>query len=104
MERKSGDDWVSACRDVVVAGVRGAGRGRKTWRERVKDDMDELGLDPEWVRICGGSSYRKKRLTLAECGKCGRLKKNDDDDVAVDRSGIIIIILILSNFFISRSL
>ena len=30
VERKSEDDWVSACRNVVVAGVRGAGRGRKT--------------------------------------------------------------------------
>ena len=27
--RKSEDDWVSACRNVVVAGVRPAGRGRK---------------------------------------------------------------------------
>ena len=27
VERKSGDDWVSACRNVVVAGVRCAGRG-----------------------------------------------------------------------------
>ena len=37
MERKSGDDWMSARRNVVVAGVRCAGRGRKTWRECVKD-------------------------------------------------------------------
>ena len=49
VEHKSGDDWVSACRHVVVAGVRCAGRGRKTWRECVKDDMEELGLHPEWV-------------------------------------------------------
>ena len=26
VKRKSGDDWVSACRNVVVAGVRCAGR------------------------------------------------------------------------------
>ena len=44
VERKNGDDWVQACRNVVVAGARYAGRGRKTWREFVKDDMDELGL------------------------------------------------------------
>ena len=71
MERKSGDDWVSACRNVVVAGVRCVGRGRKTWRECVRDDMEELGLHPEWVvfRICGGTSYREKRLTLAERGR-----------------------------------
>ena len=30
VERKSGEDWMSACRIVVVAGVRCAGRGRKT--------------------------------------------------------------------------
>ena len=47
MEHKSGDDWVSACRNVVVAGVRCAGRDRKTWRECVKDDTDELGWHPE---------------------------------------------------------
>ena len=29
MERKSGDDWVSVCRNLVVAGVRCAGRGRR---------------------------------------------------------------------------
>ena len=49
VERKNGDDWASACRNVMVAGVRCAGRGRKTWRECVKDDMDELGLHSEWV-------------------------------------------------------
>ena len=32
---------VSACRNVVMAGVRCASRGRKTWRECVKNDMDE---------------------------------------------------------------
>ena len=39
---------MSACRNVVVAGVRCAGsRGRKTWYECVKDDMEELGLHAE---------------------------------------------------------
>ena len=47
VERKSGDDWVSACRNVVVAGVRCAGRGKKTWYECVKDDMKALGL--QWA-------------------------------------------------------
>ena len=49
MERKNGDDWMSAGRNVVVTGVICADRGRKTWRECVKDDMDELGLHSEWV-------------------------------------------------------
>ena len=34
---------------VVVAGVRYAGRGRKTWYECVNDDMKALGLHPEWA-------------------------------------------------------
>ena len=42
---------MSACRNVVVAGVRSAGWGRKTWRECVKDDMEELGLHTEWVAL-----------------------------------------------------
>ena len=49
VERKSEDDWVSACRNVVVAGVRCAGRGRKTWYQYVKDDMKALSLHPEWA-------------------------------------------------------
>ena len=32
VERKNGDDWISACRNVVVAGVRCVDRGRKTWK------------------------------------------------------------------------
>ena len=49
VEYKNGDDWVLACRNVVVAGVTCVGRGRKTWRECVKEDTDELGLHPEWA-------------------------------------------------------
>ena len=49
MERKSGDDWVSACRKVVVAGVKCKGGGRKTWGKCVEDDMEELGMHSEWT-------------------------------------------------------
>ena len=49
VERKSRVDWVSACRNMVVAGVRCAGKGRKIWKECAKDDMKELGSHPEWV-------------------------------------------------------
>ena len=39
LERKSGDDWVSACRNVEVVRRRvGTGAGRL--RECVKDDME----------------------------------------------------------------
>ena len=49
VERKNGDDWVSTCRNVVVGGVRCAGKESKTWYECVKDDMRELGLHAEWA-------------------------------------------------------
>ena len=43
----------------------------------MKDDMEELGLHPEWV-VCSGmfgeTSYREKRLTLTERGRNGRFK------------------------------
>ena len=65
---------MSACRDVVVAGVRCAGRGRKIWRECVKDVMDELSLHYEWVefRDMWRSLISGKRLTPAERGRNGR--------------------------------
>ena len=73
VEHKRGDDWVSACRNVVVAGVRCVDRGRKTWRECVKD---ELGLHSEWVvfRDMWKPHMGKKRLTQAEHGRNGRFK------------------------------
>ena len=48
LERKSVDDWVSACRKVEVAGMRCKGRNRKTWKECVDDDMKMLELHSEW--------------------------------------------------------
>ena len=47
------DDWVLACINIEVAGVRSLrcrGRYRKTWKECVKDDMKVLGLQPEYGR------------------------------------------------------
>ena len=35
VERKGAEEWVSKCRDLVVAGNRDRGRGRKTWMECV---------------------------------------------------------------------
>ena len=46
LERKSVDDWVSACRGLVVERARGRGRSRKTWEQCVRDDMKLLGLHP----------------------------------------------------------
>ena len=43
LEHKGVDYWMLTCRNVVqVTRVRCVGRGRKTWRECVKDDMKLL--------------------------------------------------------------
>ena len=47
VERKDADDWVSACRKSEVTGERGRGKGRKTWKECVADDMRKLMLKQE---------------------------------------------------------
>ena len=67
LERKSVDDWVSSCRRLVVEGARGQGRGRKTWEQCVKDDMELLGLHSEWAifRDVWRELIWGKRLTLA---------------------------------------
>jgi hypothetical protein len=44
VERKSRDDWVRRCRDLVVEGARKMGRGKKTWQECVNEDMKQMGL------------------------------------------------------------
>ena len=36
VERKEVNDWVSACRNFEVAGSRGKGRPRMTWRARLE--------------------------------------------------------------------
>ena len=43
VERKEPDDWVSACRSMVVESVKGRGRGR-TWRQCVDEEMAKLNL------------------------------------------------------------
>ena len=47
VERKGTLDWVSACRNIEVDGKRGRGRGRKTWKDCVTDDMKKLMLTQE---------------------------------------------------------
>ena len=49
LERKSPDDWVSACRDLQVDGVKRKGRSRKPWGECVRNDMVSLGLKRDWA-------------------------------------------------------
>jgi len=67
VERKEASDWVSACRNMVVTGKRGKGRGRKTWKECVADDMSKLKLKREDAqdRAVWRSSILENRPTRA---------------------------------------
>ena len=47
VQRKEVDYRVSACRNLEVAGSRGMGRLRMTWRARLDGDMKDMGLRPE---------------------------------------------------------
>jgi len=66
VERKSHDDWVSACRDLEVEGVKRKGRSRKSWGECVRNDLTSLGLKRDWALdrarwrgcICGNRPTR----------------------------------------------
>ena len=52
LECKDVDDWVSACRNVVMAGVRCmAGAGRLGVGECFRVEMKLLGLRPELVVV-----------------------------------------------------
>ena len=42
VERKEVDDWVSAFRNLEVAGSRGRGRPKMTWRARLDGDMKDI--------------------------------------------------------------
>ena len=47
LECKSGNDWVSACRNMEVVEKSRGGARRLGWC--LNEDMEELGLQPEWA-------------------------------------------------------
>ena len=54
MEHKDTDDWVLVYGNIAVAGERGRGRGRKTWKECVADDMKKKMRK---IALCGEVSF-----------------------------------------------
>ena len=54
------------------------GQGRKTWRECVKEDTDELGLHPEWAVFRGHpfmtSTPRGRGNEMDSCGRGGNVQ------------------------------
>ncbi len=66
VERKDVDDWVSACRNLEVAGSRGRDRPKMTWRAGLDEDMKDRGLRWRWTMkwrsgIMGRTSDLHKR-------------------------------------------
>jgi len=62
VEQKEKDDWVSACRNLEVAGSRDRGRPKMAWRARLDGDMKDMGLRP-------GMAMDRK---MWRCGIMGR--------------------------------
>jgi len=50
LERMDGEEWVTSCRKIEVEGKVGRGRGRKTWRECVNEDMRKRSMKPEMAQ------------------------------------------------------
>ena len=71
VEWKNADDWVSACRKLEVEGERGRGRGRKSWKECVANDMRKLKLKQEDAqdRVYCASGILGDRPTRASAEK-----------------------------------
>ena len=67
VERKDKEDWVSACRYLVVEGTRPRGRGKKKWSECNDEDLRSLGLNRKDAqdRVFWKSCTSGNRLTRA---------------------------------------
>jgi len=71
VERKDKEDWVSACRYLVVEGTRPRGRGKKKWSECNDEDLRSLGLNRKDAqdRVFWKSCTSGNRLTRARMEK-----------------------------------
>ena len=75
LERKGVDDWVSACRNVVVAVVRCVGRGRKNGG--VCERWHEVAWVAAWMGSVQGCMERQR---LHSWGKCLTLAWHGTDE------------------------
>jgi hypothetical protein len=71
VERKSTEDWVKVCRDLLVGGARSKDRGKKTWQECANEDMKQIGIrkyDAQDRTVWRGGVF-ERRLTSASTEK-----------------------------------
>ena len=61
VERKEVHDWVSACWNLEVAGSRGRGRPRMTWRAWLDGDMKDMDREKWRCGIMGRAPDPHKR-------------------------------------------
>jgi len=57
VERKSDDDWIMKCQQLMVEGKAGRGRGRKTRMECVRRDMRELRMSVDDGQAWNGNIF-----------------------------------------------
>ena len=85
VERKEVDDRVSACRNLEVAGNRGRGRPRMTWRARLDGDMKDMGLRP------GMAMDREKW----RCGIMGRTSDPLSAEIMDVKRVIVVVVVVV---------
>ena len=62
VERMDNDNWISKCRNLVVAGVSGRGRPNKTWHQVILGDMRELRIEKDLAQDCSAWRRAIKKL------------------------------------------
>jgi len=75
MFRKNDNDWVKKCVTLEAEGARQRGRSRRTWKEVVDKDMDDLHIKPsdavdhtKWRRMIRGNWSERISDSDAEIG------------------------------------
>ena len=74
---------MSACRNFEVAGSRGRGRPRVTWRARLDGDMKDMGLRP-------GMAMNREKWSLASWGE--RLTRISAEIMDVKRVVVVVVV------------
>jgi len=91
VDRKPREEWVKMCRDLVVVGAQGKGKGKKTWQECVNADIKQMRLKKCDARDCTiwRNGVSGKRLTSASWS-LNRTLTDDDDGSCQEELGFFV--------------